>query len=46
MEVTLWIVNDYEVVDWAIRHGVDYVSSDYPERIKKYVDGLSAYPLR
>lgn len=46
MEVTLWIVNDYEVVDWAIRHGVDYVSSDHPERIKAYVDGLSAYPLR
>lgn len=43
MEVTLWIVNDYEVVDWAIRHGVDYVSSDHPERIKAYVDGLSAF---
>ena len=40
MEVTLWIVNDNEVVDWAIRHGVDYVSSDHPERIKKYVDSL------
>lgn len=43
MEVTLWIVNDYEVVDWAIRHGVDYVSSDHPEKIKAYVDGLSAF---
>lgn len=46
MEVTLWIVNDYEVVDWAIRHGVDYVSSDHPEFIKQYVDGLGGYPLR
>jgi len=40
MEVTLWIVNDNEVVDWAIRHGVDYVSSDHPERIKEYLDSL------
>lgn len=46
MEVTLWIVNDYEVVDWAIRHGVDYVSSDHPEKIKSYVEGLKVYPLR
>lgn len=43
MEVTLWIVNDYEVVDWAIRHGVDYVSSDHPEKIKAYIDGISAF---
>ena len=40
MEVTLWIVNDNEVVDWAIRHGVDYVSSYHPERIKEYLDSL------
>ena len=46
MEVTLWIVNDYEIVDWAILHGVDYVSSDHPEFIKQYVDGLRSYPLR
>ena len=46
MEVTLWVVNDYEVVDWAIRHGVDNVSSDHPELIKKYVEGLSNFPLR
>lgn len=46
MEVTLWIVNDYEVVDWAIRHGVDYVSSDHPEKLKAYVDGLSCFEAR
>ncbi|MBO6170331.1 MAG: glycerophosphodiester phosphodiesterase [Bacteroidales bacterium] len=40
MEVTLWIVNDNEVVDWAIRHGVDFVSSDHPEKIKAYLDTL------
>ena len=43
MEVTLWIVNDYEVVDWAVKHGVDYVSSDHPEKIKAYVDGISVF---
>ena len=46
MEVTLWVVNDYEIVDWAIRHGVDYVSSDHPELIKQYVDGLSGFGRR
>lgn len=46
MEVTIWIVNDYEVVDWAIRHGVDYVSSDHPEKLKAYVDGLSGFKAR
>ncbi len=30
IETTLWLVNDYEVADWAVRHGVDYISSDYP----------------
>ena len=40
MEVTLWIVNDNEVVDWAIKHGVDFVSSDHPEKIKEYLDSL------
>ena len=46
METTLWIVNDYEVVDWAILHGIDYVSSDHPERIKAYVDGLKSFEKR
>lgn len=40
MEVTLWVVNDNELVDWAIRHGVDFVSSDHPEKIKAYLDSL------
>ena len=40
LEVTLWVVNDNEVVDWAIKHGVDFVSSDHPERIKAYLDSL------
>lgn len=37
MQTTMWLVNQPEVVDWAIRHNVDYVSSDYPDRIKAYI---------
>jgi len=37
MQTTMWMVNQPEVVDWAIRHGVNYVSSDYPDRIKAYL---------
>ena len=41
MEVTLWVVNDKEIVDWAIKHGVDFVSSDNPEKIKEYLNSLN-----
>lgn len=37
IETTLWIVNHPEVVDWAVRHGIDYISSDYPDKIKEYL---------
>ena len=40
LEITLWIVNDKEIVDWAIKHDVDFVSSDHPEIIKEYLDSL------
>lgn len=46
MEVTFWIINDYEPLEWAILHGVDFVSSDHPEKLKEYVDGLRSFPLR
>jgi glycerophosphoryl diester phosphodiesterase len=42
MEVTMWVVNDSEFVDKAISLGIDYVSSDHPERIKAYVDSLAS----
>ena len=38
IETTLWIVNHPEVVDWAVRHNIDYISSDYPDKIKAYLD--------
>ena len=31
VETTLWLVNDLEVADWADKHGIDYISSDYPQ---------------
>ena len=43
METTLWVVNDYEPVNWAILHGIDYISSDHPEIIKLYVDRLKMF---
>lgn len=46
IETTLWLVNDYEVAEWAVRHGVDYISSDHPEKLKAYMDGISVYPKR
>ncbi|MBQ0081636.1 MAG: glycerophosphodiester phosphodiesterase [Alistipes sp.] len=46
LETTLWIVNDYEIVDWAILHGIDFVSSDHPEKIKAYLDGTKNYEKR
>lgn len=35
IETTLWLVNDSEVASWAVKHGVDYVSSDHPERLTR-----------
>ncbi|MCF0173788.1 MAG: glycerophosphodiester phosphodiesterase [Bacteroidales bacterium] len=37
METTLWMSNDPEVIDWAIRHEVTYVSTDIPDVIKNYL---------
>lgn len=46
IETTMWIVNDYELADWAIRHGVTFITSDHPERIKAYVDALKPFQKR
>lgn len=31
IETTLWLVNDHEVASWARKHGIDYISSDFPQ---------------
>lgn len=43
IETTLWLVNDYEVADWAIRHGIDYISSDHPEKLTPYINAVKTY---
>ena len=40
---TLWMVNDCEVIDWAARHGVTYVSTDCPDKAKAYLESVAAY---
>ena len=36
VESTLWIVDNPEVVDWAVKHNVGFISSNFPDRIKAY----------
>ena len=43
VETTLWMANDYEVIDWAVRHGIDYISTDFPEKAVKYVKAIKEY---
>lgn len=40
IETTMWIINDREHFEWAVAHGVDYITSDHPELIKTYLDEL------
>ena len=40
---TLWMVNDSELIDWAARHGVTYVSTDCPDKAKAYLEAVAAY---
>lgn len=43
MPTTLWMVEDPELIDWAFRHGVTFISTDFPDKSKAYIDALSAY---
>lgn len=38
IESTLWMVNDTEIVDWAIKHNVTYISTDCPDKMKAYLE--------
>ena len=40
VESTLWIVDNPEIVDWAVKHKVDFISSNFPDRNKTYLDAL------
>ena len=37
------LVNDDEVADWAILHGIDYISTDHPERLVPYIKAVKNY---
>lgn len=39
IETTLWLANDAEVIDWAVRHKVDCISVDDPVKAKKILGG-------
>ncbi len=43
IETTLWLVNHYEVADWAVLHGIDYISTDFPEKLVPYIAAVKAY---
>ena len=43
IETTLWLSNDYEVIDWVILHEIDYVSTDFPAQAVKYVKAVKEY---
>ena len=43
VETTLWMANDYEVIDWAIRHKIDYISTDYPAKAVEYLKAVKNY---
>lgn len=35
---TLWMVEDEEVADWAEKHGITYISTDFPDKMKKHIE--------
>lgn len=37
LEVTLWMTNQADIVEWGIRHKVDFVSSDDPVMAKEII---------
>lgn len=37
IQSTLWIVDNTELIDWAIKHNVTYISSNYPDKMQAYL---------
>lgn len=42
LATTLWMVEDEEVTDWAAKHGVTYVSTDFPDKMKKHIESKAS----
>lgn len=43
VETTLWMANDFEVINWAISHKIDYISTDYPVKAVEYMKAVNNY---
>lgn len=43
MPTTLWMVEDPELIDYAWKHGITYISTDFPDKAKAYIDALAAF---
>lgn len=46
MPTTLWMVEDCELIDWAYRHGVTYISTDFPDKAKAYIDAVNSFKAK
>ncbi len=40
LQTTIWMVNGYDLADFAMRHGVTYVSTDQPQGMKRLMDSI------
>ena len=43
IETTVWLTNSYEVIQWSVLHGADYVSTDFPAPAVQYVKAVKGY---
>lgn len=43
IETTVWLTNNYEVIQWAFMHGADYISTDFPAQAVQYVKAVKGY---
>ena len=46
VSTTLWMVDNSEVIDWAIRHKVTYISTDYPDKAKAYLESVRSFETK
>lgn len=46
MPTTLWMVEDPELIDWAWRHGITYISTDFPDKAKAYIEAMAAFKAK
>lgn len=42
MQTCVWMVEDPELVDWAWKHGITTVSTDFPDKCQAYINALAS----